>query len=70
MNVGDALREAAKEVWLLVLKKNCDVQCQADVAAALEAAGCDRVRLFPALKLASAHCMPAAVADAMKGNGD
>lgn len=68
------LREAAKDVQLLVLKKTCGAACQADTAAALAAAGCDRVRLFPALQMASARCTPAAVAadsgDRGGGGGD
>lgn len=66
-NAKDALREAAKDVQLLVLKKTCDEICQANVVSSLEAAGCDEVRLFPALKLASAHCAPAAVAASAEG---
>lgn len=66
-NSDAALHEAAKDVQLLVLEKTCDGACQDDIAAALAAAGCDRVTLYPALKMASARCAPAAVAASAGG---
>lgn len=66
-NSDAALRESAKNVQLLVLEKSCDGACQDGIAAALAATGCDQVTLYPALKMASARCAPAAVAASAGG---
>lgn len=68
-DLDTTVREAAKDVQLLVLKKTCGAACQADTAAVLAAAGCDRVRLFSALQKASARCTPAAMAADGGGRG-
>ncbi|GAB0497489.1 hypothetical protein MMPV_008822 [Pyropia vietnamensis] len=41
---------------VLVLKDACGDECQADAVAEIEAAGCDRVRLFPTIRMASVRC--------------
>ncbi|GAB0495753.1 hypothetical protein MMPV_007058 [Pyropia vietnamensis] len=41
---------------VLVFKDTCGDECQADTVARVEAAGCDRVRLFPTIRMASARC--------------
>lgn len=50
------LTDAAGGVQVLTLKDDCDDVCQADTVARVAAAGCDAVRLFPTLRMASARC--------------
>lgn len=51
-----ALRAATRGVQVMVLNASCGGACQADLIAAVTAAGCDQVRLFPTLRMASARC--------------
>lgn len=50
------LTEAIRDVQVLTLKATCDGTCQADTTARAAAAGCDQVRLFPTIRMASARC--------------
>lgn len=50
------LADAIRGVQVLVLKTTCGAACQADTVARVAAAGCDRVRLYPTLRMASARC--------------
>lgn len=52
-----ALRAATQDVQVMVLKGSCGGDCQADLVARVTAAGCDQVRLFPTLRMASARCV-------------
>lgn len=51
-----ALRAATQNVHVMVLMDTCGGDCQADMTARLTASGCDQVRLFPSLRMASARC--------------
>lgn len=53
---GRDLADASRGVQVLTLEEACDSACQADTVARVEAAGCDAVRLFPTLRMASARC--------------
>ncbi|KAK1860618.1 hypothetical protein I4F81_003206 [Pyropia yezoensis] len=55
-----ALRAATQDVQVMVLKGSCGGDCQADLVARVTAAGCDQVRLFPTLRMASARGRAAA----------
>ncbi|KAK1865879.1 hypothetical protein I4F81_008402 [Pyropia yezoensis] len=57
-----ALRAAVRDVHILTLAPTCGAACTAATGSRLAAVGCDRVRLFPAVGMAAAHCAPAAVA--------
>eukprot|EP00170_Pyropia_yezoensis_P004150 contig_17118_g4161 len=58
----------------MVLKGSCGGDCQADLVARVTAAGCDQVRLFPTLRMASARCVArrgggGGASDAAEGGG-
>lgn len=60
-DVHAALRAAAKDVQLVVLKDGCDGECQAAAVDGLTARGCDQVQLFSEVGMVSAHCVPTSV---------
>ncbi|KAK1860619.1 hypothetical protein I4F81_003207 [Pyropia yezoensis] len=69
-----ALRAATQDVQVMVLKGSCGGDCQADLVARVTAAGCDQVRLFPTLRMASARCVArrgggGGASDAAEGGG-
>lgn len=67
-----ALRAATHDVQVMVLKDTCGGECQAETVARVAAAGCDQVRLFPTLRMASARCAAPSgggASDAADGGG-
>lgn len=55
-DLHDALRAATRDLQVMLLQSDCGAECQADTMSRLTAAGCDQVRLFPTLRMASARC--------------
>jgi len=56
-----SVHEAIANVKVLTLAAGCGADCQAEVTARLAAAGCDRIRPFPRLRMAAARCAGADV---------
>lgn len=50
------MASAIPDVQLLTLDDDCDGSCQDETVARLSAVGCNEVRVFPTLRMASARC--------------
>ena len=67
-----SVHEAIANVKVLTLAAGCAADCQAEVTARLAAAGCDRIRPFPRLRMAAARCAGADIvhASGLNDTGD